>query len=59
MRIFYKKGDAHVTNQQEGKQMKKTVEIYDKISIYLTEEELLTPAERVRFLELIENGAYY
>ena len=43
---------------KEEQQMKKTNEIYDKISHYLTEEDLLTPAERIRFLELIENGAY-
>lgn len=46
-----------MAKQQEENTMK-TIEIYDKISLYLAEEDLLTPAERVRFLELIENGAY-
>ena len=35
-----------------------TMEIYHQISMYLTEEKLLTQAERIRFLKLLEDGAY-
>ena len=42
-------------NQKQSQE--KYAEIYDQISMYLTREELLTPGERIRFLELMEDGA--
>lgn len=52
--IFIKK-DISVDEQWETKQQR-SIEIYDKISLYLTEEGLISPAERVRFLELLQEG---
>lgn len=40
-------------NQEEVGPMTKNIEIYNTISLYLTEEDLLTQAERSRFLELL------
>lgn len=44
-------------DRMEDEQMKSSIEIYDRIALYLTETELLSPAERVRFLELVRKGA--
>lgn len=42
--------------RMEDEQMKSSIEIYDRIALYLTETELLSPVERVRFLELVRKG---
>ena len=41
----------------QKKNQEKNTENYDQIAMYLTEVGLLTQAERVRFLELVEEGA--